>query len=77
MNLNALGTEAARDPAVLERKKRRIAQTRLPWCPPEYVELARKLRGQRFSASEVKTMVLEQYERDLKRFRSSILGRQS
>ena len=72
MRLNELGTEAARDPAVNARKRERISATKMSWCPPELIEEARRLRAMRFSAAEVKRIILDQHERDMARFRASI-----
>ena len=72
MRLNELGTEAARDPAGNARKRERISATKMSWCPPELIEEARRLRAMRFSAAEVKRIILDQHERDMARFRASI-----
>ncbi len=60
------------DPEQMERvrtvsRKARTAQTAAHWCPREYADYNRKLKGRGFSVEERKRIIAEEQARDEKR----------
>ena len=66
---------AARTPERVLPNWANVSAARMAWCPPELRDQARYLTNtKRIPAADVRRMILEQYEADMKRFSERLVA---
>jgi len=74
IGLAAIG-RAARTPESFAKLGRNVSAARMAWCPPELRDQARYLTNtKRIPAADVRRMILEQHEADMKRFSERLVA---